>query len=153
MTNMSIDSSLPDIRRFFGVNRFLSNFYPVSIAHWGLNFYHVEGAYVAGKTTDDNIRKHIASVSCPREVKHLGQKIKIREDWANVRVPLMEILLRKKFSRGSSLALKLLSTGQVQLVEGNHWGDTFWGECHGFGENQLGKLLMRVRDELRTIQN
>jgi hypothetical protein len=38
------------------------------------------------------------------------------------------------------------------LVEGNRWGDQFWGVDlrTGLGENHLGKILMKVRDELRS---
>lgn len=43
------------------------------------------------------------------------------------------------------LQAKLLETGNEELVEGNYWGDTFWGVCRGRGENHLGKLLMKVR--------
>jgi hypothetical protein len=35
------------------------------------------------------------------------------------------------------------------LIEGNTWGDTFWGVCNGVGENNLGKTLMNVREILR----
>lgn len=36
------------------------------------------------------------------------------------------------------------------LIEGNDWGDTFWGMVDGEGENNLGKILMRVREEIKT---
>jgi predicted NAD-dependent protein-ADP-ribosyltransferase YbiA (DUF1768 family) len=42
----------------------------------------------------------------------------------------------------------LLLTGDCELVEGNTWGDKFWGVCDGEGENHLGKLLMKIRAEL-----
>ena len=35
------------------------------------------------------------------------------------------------------------------LEEGNNWGDKVWGTVNGEGENNLGKILMRVRKELR----
>jgi predicted NAD-dependent protein-ADP-ribosyltransferase YbiA (DUF1768 family) len=56
--------------------------------------------------------------------------------------------VKDKFSRNPELRVKLLNTGDLQLVEGNYWGDTFWGVCNGKGENHLGKILMRVRKEL-----
>jgi predicted NAD-dependent protein-ADP-ribosyltransferase YbiA (DUF1768 family) len=43
----------------------------------------------------------------------------------------------------------LLATDDEELVEGNWWNDTFWGVCRGDGENNLGKIIMKVRDELR----
>ena len=44
---------------------------------------------------------------------------------------------------------KLLGTGDTYLEEGNTWNDTFWGVCNGVGENNLGRILMEVREELR----
>lgn len=43
---------------------------------------------------------------------------------------------------------QLLATGGVELIEGNDWGDAFWGVCGGYGQNWLGVLLMLVRSEL-----
>jgi hypothetical protein len=40
---------------------------------------------------------------------------------------------------------KLLATEYVELIEGNNWGDTFFGVCNGEGENWLGRLLMNLR--------
>ena len=45
---------------------------------------------------------------------------------------------------------KLIDTGDIELVEVNSWGDTFYGVCNGVGENHLGKLLMKIRKELVT---
>ena len=47
------------------------------------------------------------------------------------------------------LALRLVETGTEELVEGNDWGDTYWGVCKGTGKNMLGKILMEVREELK----
>ena len=57
-------------------------------------------------------------------------------------------LLRSKFS-DPELAEALLATGDAELVEGNTWGDPFWGVYKGKGENMLGRLLMEVRGEIR----
>ena len=59
-------------------------------------------------------------------------------------------LVRAKFKQNPGLAEKLLNTGERELVEGNQWGDTFWGVCSGKGENVLGKILMQVRLEIRN---
>lgn len=58
-------------------------------------------------------------------------------------------ICRAKFEQNADLRCKLLTTGDAMLVEGNTWGDTVWGVCQGKGENRLGKILMRVRKELR----
>ena len=48
----------------------------------------------------------------------------------------------------NSIGTKIVDTEDMELIEGNSWGDTFWGVCDGVGENNLGKVLMRVRDRL-----
>ena len=54
-----------------------------------------------------------------------------------------------KFSQHPELAEKLLATGNAHLEEGNSWGDKVWGTVGGVGANNLGKILMRVRETLR----
>lgn len=56
----------------------------------------------------------------------------------------------KNAKKNSELGNKLEATGDSLLVEGNWWHDTFWGVCNGFGENNLGKLLMKIREELKN---
>jgi predicted NAD-dependent protein-ADP-ribosyltransferase YbiA (DUF1768 family) len=65
-------------------------------------------------------------------------------------------LLRAKFISIPEHAEKLLATGNATLIEGNHWHDQYWGDCTCAkhrdvpGMNILGKLLMQVREELRS---
>jgi hypothetical protein len=60
----------------------------------------------------------------------------------------MYALLAQKFSH-DHLREKLIGTGAAMLIEGNTWGDTYWGVCNGEGYNHLGRLLMDLRDELQ----
>ena len=62
----------------------------------------------------------------------------------------MEELVRRKFQSSISLRLQLWSTGDKELIEGNTWNDTYWGVCNGVGRNQLGKTLMKIREELKA---
>lgn len=64
---------------------------------------------------------------------------------------MYEICLAK-FSQNEELKIKLLATGDEHLEEGNTWGDRIWGTVNSKGQNHLGKILMRVREELRCIQ-
>ncbi len=65
---------------------------------------------------------------------------------------IMESLVESKFFNNKDLAAKLLNTHDYELVEGNRWNDKYWGYCLNKhqGENKLGKILMRVRDKLRS---
>ena len=60
--------------------------------------------------------------------------------------------VREKFKTHPDLAAQLLATDPQELVEGNHWKDTYWGVCDGIGQNNLGKILMIVRDEIIQSQ-
>lgn len=59
---------------------------------------------------------------------------------------------RKNFNQHPELVGLLIGTGDKILIEGNHWGDACWGvdTRTGQGENHLGKILMKVRGELKT---
>jgi len=55
-------------------------------------------------------------------------------------------LNRQKYQE-NPLRQKLLDTGEAYLEATNHWNDTFWGVCNNKGRNELGKVLMLVRQE------
>jgi ribA/ribD-fused uncharacterized protein len=128
--------------------RFLSNFFPCKVKFDGVTYASVEHAYQASKTLDDQERDQIKRASV-RDAKRLGRKVKLRSDFDHQKLNIMEDLLRQKFAKDSEFAELLLLTGDEKLVEGNTWGDVFWGVCDGKGENHLGSLLMKIRDELK----
>ena len=136
------------IESFVGEYRWLSNFYPARVEFEGAVYSCAENAYQAAKFPP---HQRIDFLQChPAAAKKMGRGAKIAaEDWNARRLGIMRVLLAEKFKPGSALALKLLATGDALLIEGNHWGDTFWGVCNGRGENHLGKLLMERRGELR----
>lgn len=129
---------------FRGRYFFLSNFSPSPIRHGGILYPTVEHAYQAGKILDMEIRRALAIYPTPGDAKKMGRKLKMRDDWDEVKVPRMRTCLKKKF-QDPSLRRKLLETGDQELIEGNTWGDTFWGVYRGKGKNMLGILLMEVR--------
>lgn len=131
------------IDSFSGAFTFLSNFYFVQIKHEGIMYNSVEAAYQAAKTKDAIEKKFIATMS-PGEAKKYGRRVKLREDWEEIKLAVMEELVKKKF-RNPSLRKKLMATGDAELIEGNWWGDTYWGVCKGKGENHLGEILMSIR--------
>ena len=136
------------IDKFDGEYRFLSNFYPSEIKIIEITHPTLEHAYQAYKTKDINERVRISKLKTPGQAKRAGQKLIIREDWDNIKIKVMKCLLYIKFC-DKVLNKKLLDTGDAFLIEGNTWGDIYWGMCKGKGENMLGKLLMSVREEFR----
>jgi ribA/ribD-fused uncharacterized protein len=137
------------IAEFHGDYRFLSNFFPSVVEFEGITYPTVEHAYQSAKTLDMNERKRIAKCESPSDAKREGRKLKLREDWETAKFAVMETCVRYKFAHHPELRDKLLATGDATLEEGNDWGDKIWGVVNGEGENRLGKILMKVRDELR----
>ena len=134
---------------------FLSNFFYTPIVYEGLTFASVEHAYQAAKTTDIAIRQCFqAEDMTSAEARQLGKDVPLRDDWAEVKYPIMRELLYQKFQNDALRAL-LLMTGTAPLIEGNHWGDTYWGvDLRTMtGENYLGKLLMEIRESLKHAQH
>lgn len=142
------------ITEFSGDYRFLSNFYPVMIRcdRDGIKvpgyYPSVEHAYQACKTVELSERVDVMRAVTPAAAKKLGRKVTLRPGWDDLKVEVMHELLRQKFSY-LDLGRSLLRTLDAELVEGNWWGDRYWGVCEGKGKNVLGKLLMEVREELR----
>jgi ribA/ribD-fused uncharacterized protein len=113
----------------------------------------VEHAYQAAKTINPGIRRAISMAVTPGAAKRLGKGLDIRHGWDGMKMKIMEDLVRQKFIRNEELKWKLLATGDRPLFEGNNWGDRFWGVCTAddggmVGENNLGKIIMKVREEL-----
>lgn len=138
------------IDSFQGDYRFLSNFWYAKVTLDGLEYRSVEHAYMAAKTEDIALREKIRYFDTPGEAKRFCKTITLRSDWDTVKFGVMLDLVRQKFAK-EPLRSKLLSTGTAELVEGNTWGDYYWGVCRGKGQNNLGKILMQVRDELKSL--
>ena len=83
------------------------------------------------------------------DAKKLGRDLTLLPDWEKVKVRLMYEIFMCKFMQNSELRDKLLATGDCILIEGNLWGDHYWGMVDGFGENHLGLILMDIREKLR----
>ena len=141
------------ITEFRGKYRFLSNFFPCPVEYEGIVYPTAENAFQAAKTLDPDLRAAFAICS-PQVAKKKGQELEIRPLWNEMRVEIMTDILRYKFSNNELMRELLLATGDEILIEGNTWGDRFWGMAivngRYTGENWLGKSLMRVRRELRS---
>ena len=135
------------ISGFFGEYRWLSNFEECLVWYEGMQFPSSEAAYQAAKTTNPDLRKRF-SLLPPRQAKDEGQLLDLRPNWEKMKVQVMYDILTTKFNCNKELFEKLMATGDRWLTETNHWGDKFWGKDYatGDGGNQLGLLLMRIRN-------
>lgn len=138
------------ITSFGGTNRYLSNFYPakVVLSDDGLTYPSAENAYQAAKLAPGNVRDYFLTCS-PFDAKSRG-KGQGGEDWKERSLPIMYQVVYDKFTRNPGLGHRLVNTSHQYLVEGNHWGDTFWGQSNANweGDNYLGRILMAVRHRL-----
>jgi ribA/ribD-fused uncharacterized protein len=128
---------------------FLSNFFFAPVHMDGASYPTVEHAFQAAKTFDAKERARVRGCSTPAQAKGVGRSVTLRKDWESVKLGIMEALVREKFTKHDELRTKLLATGERRLIEGNTWGDAFWGVCRGRGKNHLGRILMRVREGLK----
>ncbi len=146
------------IEQFKEEYRFLSNFwfFEKPMLYDEMYFKTSEHFYMAMKTLDKSLRQQVADTQNGGSAKELGRKLELREDWEQIKFDVMLYALRYKFSKyNPTLRKQLLDTGAQYLQEGNWWNDKTWGVClkTGEGENNLGKLLMQVRDEIRLEGN
>ncbi len=137
---------------FFGEWRFLSNFWPCKFTWQGKVWDSTEHAYQAYKSEDIHVQERIRLLPTPGATKRAGKTVKLRPDWPTYKLELMTKIVYQKFKQNKDLAAKLLATEDAYLEETNTWGDVYWGVCNGVGENNLGLVLMEVRNVLRNAQ-
>ena len=132
-------------------HREFSNFAPFGIDLDGAWWPTVENYYQAQKFSDSALRQSIRKAAKPAIAKSLADhnKAAIRADWDAVKDEVMYRAVRRKFERHDELKAMLLATGDEELVEAAPT-DTYWGVGRdGTGQNKLGKIMARIRDELR----
>ena len=148
------------IREFKGPNAWLSNFWPwegprligppAAIFWKGVRYAAAEYLYQVTKGTNEADRAHVLSQRTPGAAKRAGKDIIIRPDWGEIRRDVMLKIQVAKYAQNPALLQKLFETDDAELIEGNTWGDIYWGVDLrlNYGENWLGKIIMLVRDQV-----
>jgi hypothetical protein len=139
------------INKFKNKYAFLSNFYESPLYYQGLMFKNAEAAFQAQKESDISKKMAYCHFSA-QDAKNAGRQAQLPYIWENIKLSIMFDVILAKFSQNADLKSMLLETGNEELVEGNTWGDMFWGKVNGEGENHLGKTLMNVRTVLRIAE-
>jgi len=138
---------------------FLSNFDTAPFVWRGIEFKGGEYAFnwakcyhlTQGLDKVMDYRDSILRAPTPSKAKYLGRSVPLDTvSWDAHRVNYMREIVHAKFGYVKDYAGKLINTGAAPLVEGNDWGDTFWGKCRGSdgivrGLNMLGTILMEER--------
>ena len=155
-----------------------SNFSSHEVTYKGITYKNSEAAFQAQKFKDENVKRLFKSLD-PSKAKALGRakiiflnpegeyyknklpsgigqrsnefiKHTMKSDWDKIRVEEMYQIVKNKYEQNQDIKEVLLSTGERELIEGNTWGDKFWGKVAGVGSNFLGRILMQIRYELRN---
>jgi ribA/ribD-fused uncharacterized protein len=146
--------SMAAIIRFYSVGAEygeLSNFalYPITLK--GKRWPTSEHYFQAQKFASARDQEEIRTANTPMIAARFGRdrKRKLRRDWERVKVGVMREAVEAKFRQHDDLRALLLSTGDAKLVEHTD-DDAFWGDGgDGSGRNELGRILMAVRERLR----
>lgn len=131
--------------------RWLSNMWPCLVKVNFKTFPSSEHAFVYAKVKDDPeglLYDELLKLT-PRESKIWGRSVDMVGNWDERKLNVMYHAVYSKFNDNQDLKKKLLDTGDLYLEETNYWKDTFWGVCEGVGQNKLGEILMKVRNELK----
>ena len=129
-----------------------SNFapYPIQLKNktWLTSEHYFQAQKFAGTTHEEEIRRAKKAFLAARMGRDRSRKI--RRDWESVKDSVMREAVRAKFSQHEELGEMLLSTADAELVE-HTANDTYWADGgDGSGKNMLGRILMEVREELRS---
>lgn len=135
------------IKSFNGRYKFLSNFFEYPMICGQNTWKTAEHWYQAIKVEEEKDFVQIRDCDSPKTAKELGNTCKRWGYWHVIKLHYMEMILKRKFSI-PKLADKLLSTKEIYLENCNNDNDVFWGTVNGIGENHLGKILMKIREEI-----
>lgn len=130
------------------------NFSSFKVEWNGYLFASVEEAYQAASFmgSDEELVEKIKKSHSADEAQRIAyaNRDKRREDWDDVKISIMEELLRLKIEQNPYVKKKLLQTGDYMIVEDSP-KDDFWGwGPNRDGQNNLGKLWMKLREELKN---
>jgi len=147
-----IPADFPDmITKFKGEFDYLNNRFSCRFSWQGLEHRTAEAAFQSSKCEDEAERKVYATSSVNKAIL-LGKDQKPYPGWEDVRLNIMESILKAKFGQNPKLMKRLKDTGNRILINGTKQ-DTFWGvDLYSWqGENHLGEILMSIRD--KEIEN
>jgi ribA/ribD-fused uncharacterized protein len=133
-------------------NFVFSNFSPHSVTINEIKYPTVEHAYHAAKFDNEKIKEEIKNAGSPLKAYELGKKYKdLRKDeWDDIKVNTLYELVKEKVLQHEEVKDALRATCDEEIVEENP-NDDFWGSGKdGKGQNHMGKILMRIRDELHS---
>ena len=129
----------------------LSNFSSHQVEYKGEIYPTAEHAYQAQKFTDRQLQEQVRYARSPLLAKDMAYKYKSqwRSDWQEIKVEVMTGVVLAKLKQHEEVRQALKKTGTAEIKE-NSPVDYFWGiGKDGSGQNQMGKIWMKLRDEIK----
>lgn len=140
--------------KFYSTNDTYGEFSNFALYHiklkgktWQTTEHYFQAQKFAGTEHENKIRK----AASPMKAAELGRsrKVTIRKNWDNFKDNVMYDALKAKFTQHQELRKLLIETEDKILIEHTE-NDSYWGDGgNGSGKNKLGKLLMKLRSELK----
>ena len=135
-------------REFF----MFDNFSSFQVDIWGKTWPTSEHAYQASHffETSPELANRIAAAASAHDAFKLAKANadKAPANWEDIKLGIMEEIVRTKLSQHYYIQQKLLQTGEADIIEDSpkdsYWG---WGQDRR-GRNELGKIWMKLRAEL-----
>lgn len=132
-----------------------SNFSSFAVEWQGTKWPTSEHAFQASLFMD--VYPEIAEEIYQSNSAHDAKKIAERNlhllppDWEENSIPVMEDIVRHKLDQNPYVMRKLLQTKDIPIVEDSP-KDAFWGwGPNRDGRNELGKIWMKLRDEMTVF--
>lgn len=144
---------LQRIDSFTAYFEFLHNNFLSPVYFEGSLYPSVTHAYHAARSSDENTRKAILNADSFHTVAKIARRIEDPQNWQMERIKIMERLVRDKFRRSKELQEKLKATENRDLImsyEDETSGNLFWGMVKEKGQNQLGRILMKIREDINN---
>jgi N-glycosidase YbiA len=127
------------------------NFSAYTVEIWGKEFKTAEHAYQWKKFVDTHpeIAEEIYAAKSPSEVKKISDQYNysVASEFHEHKLAIMEEIIRAKYHQHEKVQRMLATSGTKNIIE-NSPSDSFWGiGPDESGQNMLGKLWMKIRDE------
>jgi ribA/ribD-fused uncharacterized protein len=149
-------------------NKWLSTFNIANpFKYNGMEYPTVEHAFHAQKVADDDpmveeyrlaLSTNVTDVLTPNDAKKFGgptsfkeNNFTLRSDWNSVRLKIMEEISREYYQSNREFIDKLINTEEKLLIHKGFRIDDYWGvKKEDKGENNHGKILMKLREEFKN---
>lgn len=139
----------------------LGNMSPFPIEYDGKTWRTTEALFQALRFDDAEIKELIREQKSPMAAKMMAKKYKSQMTilpLSTLDLLNMEMCVKLKIEQHPELAKELISTGNLEIIEdvtrrGSAGSNLYWGALNDNGEwvglNNLGKIWMKLRDQLK----